>query len=374
MKKYFLFIITVFLTFSACKEMDSEYKDYVVANGYTYPQKADSLKIYPGYNRLRLKWHKPKSPTVKYAMVYWNNYEDSLKVEWDDDKDSIFINIEDLEETSHTFYIKNFDMDGNISLPVDITGTPYGEAYLSSMTDRSFIEATRDENYFGNIKWGAKTTDLAFTEVRYVARDGSKRIKRINFDEESINLPDIKPGELFDYRSFFVPDNGIDTIAGDWKTADNSFVYKIPRLQWSATTRKGNHPWGDGGGGMPELIFDGNMSTGWHSSVGAPLPQVVAVDMKSVNEIEGIIIYPPAQTNWRYLNNVEVYVSDNQLLAEEPNESWGKPVATASYTGGNSFNIKFDSPVKGQYMAIVFLNSTSGNTYISFMELEAYSK
>lgn len=353
--------------------MDGEYKDFVVANGYTYPQKADSLKIYPGYNRLRLKWQKPKSPTVKYAMVYWNNYEDSLKVEWDQNKDSIYVNIAELEETSYTFYIKNFDMDGNISLPVDITGTPYGEGYLTSITDRSYTGADRDANFLGTIKWGAMTTDLAYTEVRYVANDGTKKVKKLKFDEELITLPNIKAGELFEYRSFFVPPNGIDTIAGEWKISDDSFIYKLPRAQWSTTARNGNHSWGDGGGGQPELLLDGNLATGWHSSVGAPLPQVIATDMKVRNEVEGIIIYPPAQTNWRYMNNVEVYVSDTPLPAEEPNSSWGEPVAKASYTGGDSFNIKFSSPVSGQYMAVVFINSTSGNTYISFMELEAYS-
>ena len=353
MKKYFIYIIIAFLALSACKEMDGEYKDLVVANGYTYPQKADSLKIYPGYNRLKLKWQKPKSPTVKYAMVYWNNNQDSLKVEWDKNDDSIYVNIPHLEETSYTFYIKHFDMDGNISLPVDITGTPYGEGYLTSMTDRSYTDADRDLNLFGTIKWGVKTADLAYTEVRYAANDGTKKVKKLKFDEELITLPDIKTGELFEYRSFFVPSGGIDTIPGEWKTSDDPFIYKIPRAKWIVTTRNGNHSWGDGGGGQPELLIDGNQATGWHSSVGSSLPQVVATDMDETN--------------------IEVYVSDTPLLAEVPNETWGEPVAKAAYTGGDSFNIKFSTPVNGQYVAIVFLNSTSGNTYISFMELEAYS-
>jgi len=372
MKKYFIYIITAFLALSACKEMDGEYKDFIVSNGYTYPQKADSLKIKPGYNRLLLKWQKPKSPTVKYAMVYWNNNADSVKVEWDQKEDSIYVNIPQLEETSYTFYIKNFDLDGNISLPVDITGTPYGDNYLASATDRNYTLAERSTDLVGTITWGAKTSDLVYTEVRYTSNDGTKKIKRVKFDEDVMTIPNIKAGEFFEYRSFFLPRNGIDTIAREWRTSENPFKYRLPRTDWSLTARNGNHDWGDGGGGQPALLIDGNMATGWHSRVGAGLPQVIVADMKKSVEMYGVTIYPPDRTSWRYMNKVDIYLSDTPLTAEEPNQSWGKPVASATYAGESGFNIPFDSVKKGQYLAVVFLNSTSGNTYISFMELEAY--
>lgn len=372
MKKHILYLILILSALSSCKEMDSEYKDFIVPNGYTYPQRADSLKIYPGFNKLRLVWRTPKSPTVKYAMVHWNNYNDSLKVEWKDNQDSIIVDIPKLSETSYTFFIKNYDEFGNISLPVDGTGTPYGDNYLLGATDRTYILATRDSDKKGTITWGPKTTDLVYTEVRYTTSSGTKKTVRVDFDQDKMTYPDIKPGELFEYRSVFLPRNGIDSIARDWQTSEKPFMYKFPTTKWVATARNGNHPWGDGGGGQPALLFDGNKATGWHSSVGAPLPQVVVTDFNESLELDNIIIYPPAQTNWRYIKNVDIYLSDTPLPADAPSPSWGKPIASATYTGQEAFTIKFDSVKKGRYLAIVFLDSSSGNTYVSFMELEAY--
>ncbi|WP_270087925.1 DUF4998 domain-containing protein [Sphingobacterium sp. SYP-B4668] len=372
MNRYILYILSTILALSACKQMDSEYKDFIVPNGHIYLQKADSLKAYPGYYKLRLKWMKPKSPTVKYAMVYWNNNTDSLKVEWGANDDTLVVNLLELNETTYTFYIKNFDDQGNVSLPSEITGTPYGTNYLIGATDRIYISALRNTEGVGTINWGAKTSDLVYTEVRYTSMDGTKKIVRTNVDQDITKCPDVKPGELFEYRSFFSPRNGIDPIPREWQTSEKPFLYKYPRTDWTIQARNGHHAWGDGGGGQPALLLDGNMSTGWHSTAaGAPLPQVVVADMKESLTMDNIIIYPPSQVNWRYMNKVNIYISDNPLAAEEPSPSWGSPVASATYTGGDSFKITFDSPKKGRYMAIVFLDSKT-NTYISFMELEAY--
>lgn len=371
MKKYFLYIIIAIIGMYSCKQMDSEYKDFIVPNGYVYPQKADSLVVYAGFNKLRLKWLKPKSPSVKYAMVYWNNYSDSLKVEWPANKDTIYVDITDLNETSYTLYVKNFDLKGNVSLPSEGTGTPYGVNYLISAADRTYNNALRNTSAVGTINWGVKTSDLVYTEVRYITTNGTKSTARINYDKDILNIPNIKPGELFEYRSVFLPKNGIDSIAREWKISEKPFLYKYPRNIWTVTARNGNHAWTDGGGGQPQLLFDGNTLTGWHSKVGTSLPQVIITDMKESLMIDNIIIVPPAQTTWRYLNKVALYLKDTPFDSEEPNTSWGIPTSTVTYNGETNFKIQLPEAQSGKYLALVFLDSKS-NTYISFMELEVY--
>lgn len=371
MKNYYIYLCTLFIAFSSCKDMSSEYKEFIIPNGYVYPQKADSLTVYPGFNKLRLKWLKPKSPTVDYAMVYWNNFSDSLKVEWQSDQDTIMVDIDDLDENSYTVYIKNFDKQGNVSLPSEITGTPYGNNYLISATDRSYTSALRNASGLGTINWGVKTPDLIYTEVRYLTNNGSEKKLKINFDDNLLTLPDIKIGEHFEYRSVFLPNNGIDSVVRDWQTSEKPFLYKYPTASWIVEARGGHHDWGDGGGGQPELLFDSDFLTGWHSKVGTEMPQVIVADMREELSIDNIIIYPPSQVNWRYLNEVEIYISEKPIAAEEPNESWGDPVVKAVYNGEDSFEINLGKEVKGKYLAVVFLDSKS-NTYISCMEIEAY--
>ncbi|MDR0395234.1 MAG: discoidin domain-containing protein, partial [Tannerella sp.] len=373
MKKIIYLLLVTLITghISSCKDMDSVYEEFLVPNGLKYPQRPDSLKVFAGYNRLRLTWLGAKDPSITHAVVYWNNYLDSLKVDIDNDKDTLVVDVDNLGENTYTFYVKTFDKQGNASIPSEVTGTAYGDNYLMAATDRTIVSALRDENKNGTIVWGNKTSDLVYSEVRYTAISGETRTVRILPDESDLICPDIKPGELFEYRSVFLPPNGIDPAGREWVEFEKPFMYKYPRSGWSIEARNGNHAWNDGGGGQPALILDGNIATGWHSRTGTPLPQCVVVDMKESLEITHLIIYPPTTVGWRYLNNMEVYISDTPITPDAPQPSWGEPAAQVRYSGGESFTINFPAPITGQFLAIVFLDSTT-STYISFMELEVF--
>lgn len=371
MMKQSIYFFAIFLLYTSCKQMDSEYKDFVVPNGLTYPQKADSLQAFAGFNKLRLKWLKPKSPTVKYAYVYWNNYRDSLKIDFLDNQDTISVDIMDLEETSYSFYIKNYDQDGNASIPVEITATPYGENYLVSAADRQYGSALRNDQKTGTITWNVKTPDLVHTEIRYTAGDGSLKTVLVEPAAMLTSLPDIMPGKTFEYRSVFLPAKGLDQVARAWKTSDSPFLYRYPRTNWTAAARNGNHDWGDGGGGQAYLLLDGKINTGWHSKVGAPLPQTVQFDMQVNQLLYQLILYPPSTISWRYLNKLDVYLSQTGFVGDEPIESWGKPITRVTYSGGDNFKINLEKPATARYVALVFTDSKNG-TFISFMEFEAY--
>lgn len=375
-KTYLLYPIFLFVTiamFSSCKEMDSTYAEYVVPNGLKYPQRADSLRVYAGFNKVRLKWNKPKDPSVTHAEVYWNNYEDTLRVDLPQDKDTVTVDIAGLNETTYTFYVINFDKEGNTSIPMETSGSPYGDHYLVGSTDRAVNSALRDENNVGTVNWGAKTTDLVYSEVRYKTTSGELETVRLYADQTQLECPDIMPGEPFEYRSVFLPQKGIDSIARNWQTHQTPFIYKYPRADWTAEARNGNHDWGDGGGGQPQLVLDGQLTTGWHSRVGTPLPQCLVVDMKELLVVDHVMLYPPGFADWRYLNNVEIYLTKNPIVPDEPNPSWGTPVATATYSGADSFQINLDEPTEGKYLAVVFVDSKAApNSYMSFMELEVF--
>lgn len=374
MKKsiYILLAIFIVVNMFSCKDQDSIYKEFVQLNGHKYPQKADSLKVFSGYNRLKLTWLKAMDPSVVRAKVYWNNYTDSLSVDLTEAPDIVEISIPDLVEGTYTFNVQTFDEDGNASIVSEATGTSYGDNYFITLTERAVEEATRDGNYTGTINWGALSTDLVYTEVRYKNNSGSYSIVKVPSTEKTLKCPDAKPGELFEYRSHFLPVNGIDTVSLDWTTYSKPFLYQFPRDTWTASARNGNHDWGDGGGGFPYLVFDGNTLTGWHSRVGAGFPQVFVVDMKESQVPTALKIIPSSNTGWRYIVDVEVYVSDKELPADAPDASWGTPAVTTTYDGSDEFMIELPAVTKGRYIALVFPNSKAGSPYISFMEFYAY--
>lgn len=358
--------------FWSCKSMDSTYEEFVVPNGLKYPQKPDSLKVFAGYNKLRLTWLQAKDPSIVRAEIYWNNYLDTLKVDIPANQEIITIDVPNLGENTYTFYVKTYDAEGNASIPSEVTGTAYGENYVVSATDRTVASATRNASNEGTIKWNARTSDLVYSEVRYVTGSGAQKTIRILPGESTLTCPDIKPGEKFEYRSVFLPSKGIDSVAREWITYENPFFYMYPRTGWVVESRNGNHPWGDGGGGTPDLILDGNIATGWHSRTGTDMPQCIAVDMQQPLSIHHITVYPPSNAGWRYLKNMSVYLSDTPITPDVPQPSWGEPVAKVLFPGGESITIDFPSVLTGRYLVILFLDSTS-NTYISVMELEVYS-
>lgn len=373
MKNILLFVVV--LCFTSCKDMHDVYEEFIVLNGKTYPQKTESLQIFPGYNRMKLSWLKPKDPSANRVEIYWNNYSDTLAVDLASlsFEDTIFVEIDDLIEGTYTFYLKTFDKYENESVVSEITGISYGDEYINTLTDRKINFALRDENNNGSIEWDNKTNDLVYSEVRYMSIGDSVMNVKTYPEEDYTQYRNIKRGEYFEYRSVFLPKNGIDTIFGEWQTSDKPFVYQYPRNEWTAEARSGNHDWGDGGGGQPYLVLDGDYNTGWHSSVGSPLPQCVVVDMKERLSVDHLLIYPPSQTNWRYIEDVQIYLSDDPIIPDEPDLSWGSPVGETAYSGGDHLKIDLNSDSKGQYLAIVFLNSKAEpNTYISFMELEVY--
>jgi hypothetical protein len=374
--KKILYLIIIALAagyFSSCKNMDEPYKEFVVPSGLTYPQKPDSLKVQAGYNTLRITWLKAKDPSVVRAEIYWNNYLDTLAINnISTGGDTIIVDISDLEEIAYTFHVRTFDADGNASISVEASGTPYGEGYIMRTTDRAVASAVFDNDNNGLITWGAKTADLVYSEVHYTISSGDTRIVRILPDEATLTCPDAKPGALFEYRSVFLPPKGRQVIEKEWIT-DNSFDDRqFLRAGWTAESRGGNHPWGDGGGGQPALIFDGNIATGWHSNVNSSLPQCMVVDMKKSLAVHHIVLYPPTNTAWRYMRNIEVYISNAPITPDVPQPSWGAPIAEVVYTGGDSFTIDFPSVPSCQYIAMVFLNSTSGGPHINLMEFEVY--
>jgi hypothetical protein len=373
MKKVIYLIIIVLTAgyFSSCKDMDSTYKEFLVPNGLTYPQKPDSLKIYAGFNTLRLTWLKSKDPSIVRAEIYWNNYSDTLKVNIPDNQDTIAVDIPVNDENTYTFHVKTFDADGNVSIPAEVSGAAYGDNYVLGTTDRTVASALRDADYNGTITWNGRTTDLAYSEVRYTTSSGEKRIVRIAPEENILNCPDAKSGELLEYRSVFLPPKGISVVEKEWVTYEYSFLYKYPRNTWTAAAKNGNHNWGDGGGGQPALILDGNIATGWHSHTGSALPQCMVVDMKEPLSVYQIILRPPTNVNWCYWNDIEIYFSDTPITPANPQPSWGEPVAKLKYPGpkGSDWTIEFPTVLSTQYVAIVFINSTS-NVYINIMEFE----
>src|SRR5690554_6500532 len=129
---------------TGCKEMDGKYKDFIVPGGLEYVGKPNQVKVYPGRNRVMMKWLKGSDPKITVTRVYWNNYADSLELNIDPSKDTVEVLINDLEEKNYSFFLRSFDNQGNTSVPLEVMARVFGNQYANNLLNRGLNRLEMD--------------------------------------------------------------------------------------------------------------------------------------------------------------------------------------------------------------------------------------
>jgi hypothetical protein len=363
MKKiiYLIVILAAGYAFSSCGKMDENFKDYIVPNGITYPQRPDSLKVYSGLNRVQLTWLKAKDPKVIKAKIYWNNYTDSLALDILSNLDTIKVSINNLPENTYTFFVKTYDVDGNVSVPSEATGAVYGDNYLLSLQDKSILELILDGTD-GTVNCGAAPNGIIYSEIRYTTNAGVRTTLKVLPDEMSVACPDAKRRESVEYRSAFCPVGSIDTLYTAWNTYPTPFVTKLPKTGWIASASDDIGMVWDGGG-YPNSIIDDNVRTAWHSNISAQLPHWVMVDMLSQQDIYRLDFYLHPLVP--YAKTTRVYLSDT------PDQASWRLITEMTYPATINATINYPSAQQGQYLIIYFPDSKS-SVYSNFAEVDVF--
>jgi hypothetical protein len=298
------------------------------------------------------------SERIASVRIIWNGNRDSIDISIDN-RAGIFTRTVDYSgENGYVFQIVSFDRFGNKSVSSETAAT--------QIRNRDVVSTTMEGDLL-TVLWGNNVQYVDHCKLSYVNLNG-QAVSRKVFPSETSTVIDDYSSNL-DYTSLFtlIPST-VDTFR--METVSIAVLRKYLRTEWTAESRNGNHPWG-AEGGEPFRMFDGNMSTGWHSRTGTEMPQCIVVDMKQLLPVHHIILYP--HRSYRYMNNMEVYLSETPITpdADVPDVSWGTPAAVVQYTSGDSFTIEFPSVTTCQYIAVVFLTSRS-STYMNVMEFEAF--
>lgn len=130
----FLGILVSFLCSIGCESMDDNYAQY--KKEYNYSGKIDSLRVYPGYERVTLAWDNPKDQKSKTIRIVYG--ADSTVVEYDTLVDSV--SIEGLNAgTGYEFTVYTLDSYKNISVPTSITAFPVSKDFVEALTPPSIL-------------------------------------------------------------------------------------------------------------------------------------------------------------------------------------------------------------------------------------------
>jgi hypothetical protein len=138
--------------------------------------------------------------------------------------DTIHYVIDNLPEKHYDFFVRTYDAKGNVSVPLEVFSTVYGDTYQSGLVNRTLLSSVMDPQGKVVINWGGAATSMGafLTEMKYMDTSGDLRIKYVEVNETSDTIYDYKPHTKYQYRTLYLPDSlCIDTFYTSFSEVEN---------------------------------------------------------------------------------------------------------------------------------------------------------
>ena len=279
-----LFVLGFIFGLQGCSGMEDIYKEYVIYGGRIYPQKPTEPQGYSGDGRVVIKWKKGVDSSIVKAIVSWDDGRSSKEFDINGNTDEIELVLDHLEERDYSFSIRTCDAEGNKSIPVEVNTRAYGDAYKSSLYNRSIgLAYLNDENNLV-VEWNEAdaTSGIIRSEFTYINVAGESVTKTIKAEEDPLIINDYKLDTKYSHQSFFLPDTTcVDTFTGT--VEEDLPLTIIDRSDWTAEASSFEDHAQLPAGGPANMILDGDKYTFWHTAhdpIQVGPPHWIAVDMK----------------------------------------------------------------------------------------------
>lgn len=235
MKNYIYVIVMLLMLFSvntlvaSCEDINDKHDLYMRQGETLRVGKVDSLSLYSGNMRARLKcWvgdYRAKKLMITIENsdeVIWFNLSEANR------EDSVVVNIPNLQEgTNQLSFVTTNEGKTILSIPVKATVAAFGERYQTLLSQRTISKA---ESVGGRVKisWGARlSAQLVGQEVSYRTMAGNDTTYRIPASESLSVLYNARPSGTFSYQSLYIPTvNAIDTFRVEKKIVEYTSIYE----------------------------------------------------------------------------------------------------------------------------------------------------
>ena len=200
-------VMTAFFT-QSCSKMNDLHQKYLDEGEIIYAAKMDSVAPCVGKGRIQFEMF-IRAQRIETVRIFWNDYADSVDVQVGNQTGVIKKLIENMAEKSYIFQFVSIDKFGHKSLPFEVIGKVYGNAYESILVNRGVSIHNSGAGLV--LTFIAAAENNVATEVTYTNTSGL--LKTISVPSNVIThiIPDNKGGQIV-LKSSFVPANGIDTF------------------------------------------------------------------------------------------------------------------------------------------------------------------
>lgn len=366
----FFMLITLMIFFIGCKDQDELYRQYVTTGGIVYPSKAENATTKPGIDKVYIYWMNTTN-TVTKAGIWWNNYNDSLMVNIPAGTDTVSVSV-DVPEGIYSFFIKTFDKDNNVSIPVEVIGRSIGDKYLSGFHNRSVTGyRTKGLNSL-IIEWDLPdySRGVLYSEIVYMSMDNTEKTFRVLADENTTEISDYKAGTTFKYSTIYQPDPEEElTVSTVYKSIANAYLL-LDKSIGKVIDKSSTHP-------DPTChekgIYDGDREKSRWRSANGKYPHFVTVDLGAETIIERLVIWPsfydgypdrrmPSLLRWETSldNTTWTSIGEYEYIYDPTETNWN----AREY---------FVPPTNARYIKLTGLDDPSGTGVMIFGELDVYS-
>lgn len=299
MKLYNIALITfISLVFLGCKKYADDYKSFLDNKEIKYSGKIQD----PGYNtgnlRAELFWHPSPDPSIVKYVISWNNGENTMEVPatTHNPTDLVKVIVPDLNEYVYAFLVVSFDSDGNKSIATEINNVRvYGSTYISTLLNRG-VNVTEPYRFLADgslqLNFNKRDTMNVATTIRYTNVADAVEERQLLADNNTILIPNYKPGTTIQYRSSYIPEVGAVDNFNVAQFSNFPTIIKITQLDKSLfRSFKLPTDVGDEYGWKLENLWDNNNGTGggdpagFHTG-GSGLPQSFTIDMGQTEKLD----------------------------------------------------------------------------------------
>ncbi len=355
------------LSLVSCGDQNEVFQKYLDQGERIYISIADSLTVYSGNQRAKVKFLVDADPKLKDCVVKWND-NDSVVVPIDKTGNQwLSTTIDNLQEGEANFTVYTRDIYGNHSLPSEMSRKIYGPDYASELVNRGIASVEAVSPSKAKISWYSMTNCVG-VNMYYIDKEGNTVKKFIPGDEQETILDNVQLGTELSFTSLYVPiENCIDTFeVAEKSTCKLPEGFMLDTSSWTITASSDATHKKDGG--KPELLLDGNLDNYWHSSWApdAPLPHWLLIDMQEENNILEVTIY--RRSGNTDCKKIELYLSsDGENFSHIGDINYEK----TAIPQGKALTL--DKPVKGRYLKCVITESYRA-PYVSLAEIRVMGR
>ncbi len=216
MRQILALVLAVFVALS-CSNDDG-------VGSYSISGTPELISVEAGYKRVVATWSvNTTSDEASVSNIYWSEGSNSTGQYLSSDSgNTITIDISDVSEGEHTFYVQNATPTSNrYSAPSNsLTVYVYGDSYCKALATRlitSIMPLEEAENGESVVTWddasSVKSGGGIGSELYYTDRAGELTSKFCSIDDSQTTLSDAMVDSEVSTSSLYIPDGCIDTLA-----------------------------------------------------------------------------------------------------------------------------------------------------------------